>query len=64
MREFRVVVMGATGFTGQLVARYLAQHYTGHAASSVRWAIAGRSLEKLEVIKKPLKPLPTKTKRK
>lgn len=46
-REFDVVVWGATGFTGRLVAEYLASHYAG---SDLRWAIAGRSREKLAAV--------------
>lgn len=42
--EFDVVLYGATGFTGRLVAEYLVQQYTG---SSTSWAMAGRSAEKL-----------------
>ena len=44
-REFDVVVYGATGFTGRLVAEYLAEHYTGEA--DLRWAVAARSPGKL-----------------
>jgi short subunit dehydrogenase-like uncharacterized protein len=43
--KFDIIVYGATGFTGQLVAEYLAQHYTGNDAPT--WAMAGRSLDKL-----------------
>src|ERR1700716_1572389 len=43
--KFDIVVYGATGFTGQLVAEYLAAHYTGKDAP--KWAMAGRNLEKL-----------------
>ena len=45
-REFEVIVWGATGFTGQLTAEYLLEHYG--LAGSLRWAIAGRSQEKLD----------------
>ncbi|MEA2172374.1 MAG: hypothetical protein QOF76_5674 [Solirubrobacteraceae bacterium] len=41
-REHDVVVFGATGFTGGLTAEYLAAHGGG-----ARWAIAGRSADKL-----------------
>lgn len=47
-RELDLVVYGATGFTGRLVAEYLAQRY---ADGSVKWAMAGRSLTKLEQIR-------------
>lgn len=45
-RDFDVVVYGATGYTGQLVAEYMAQRYSDNHGLS--WAIAGRSQEKLE----------------
>lgn len=47
--KFDIVVYGATGFTGQLVAEYLATHYKGDA--SLKWAMAGRSLEKLKSVR-------------
>jgi len=42
---FDVVVYGATGFTGQLVAEYLASHYRNDG--QLKWAMAGRNLDKL-----------------
>lgn len=42
-RAFDVVLYGATGFTGRLCAAYMA----AHAPAGVRWAVAGRSAEKL-----------------
>ncbi len=50
-REFDLVIFGATGFTGRLVAEYVA-HASGRQA--VRWAIAGRNREKLEQVRKEL----------
>jgi len=47
--KFDIVVYGATGFTGQLVAEYLATHYAGHDAP--KWAMAGRSLDKLASVR-------------
>jgi short subunit dehydrogenase-like uncharacterized protein len=47
--KFDIVVYGATGFTGQLVAEYLAAHYTGKGAP--KWAMAGRSLDKLASVR-------------
>lgn len=41
-RPFDVVVWGATGFTGRLVAEHLAR-----TAGGARWAMAGRNLQKL-----------------
>ena len=43
---FDVVVWGATGFTGRLVARHLARH----APPSLRWAVAARSDDKLRAL--------------
>jgi short subunit dehydrogenase-like uncharacterized protein len=47
--KFDIVVYGATGFTGQLIAEYLAAHYTGGGAP--KWAMAGRSLAKLASVR-------------
>jgi short subunit dehydrogenase-like uncharacterized protein len=47
-REFDLIIYGATGFTGRLVAEYLAQRY---GDGSLRWAMAGRSLTKLEQVR-------------
>ncbi|MGJ5139663.1 saccharopine dehydrogenase family protein [Bradyrhizobium oligotrophicum] len=44
-----LVVYGATGFTGKLVAEYLATQYRGDA--SLHWAMAGRSLDKLASVR-------------
>ena len=49
-REFDLIVFGATGFTGRLVAEYL--HLSG--AESARWAIAGRSLDRLAQVRDAL----------
>lgn len=49
-REFDLIVFGATGFTGRLVAEYL--QVSG--ADGARWAIAGRSLERLEAVRDEL----------
>ena len=40
-RSYDIVVFGATGFTGELTAEYLARK----APAGARWAIAGRSPE-------------------
>ncbi len=47
--KFDIIVYGATGFTGQLVAEYLAKHYTGK--DDPKWAMAGRSKEKLASVR-------------
>ena len=50
-REFDIVVYGATGFTGRLVAEYLNPR---HAGSGLRWAIGGRSANKLALVRDEL----------
>ena len=50
--EFEVVVYGATGFTGKLVAEYLLNKYG--VGGELRWAMGGRSLQKLEQVRDEL----------
>lgn len=50
-RDYDVVVFGATGFAGEIVAEYLAERY---ADSDVRWAIAGRNEGKLKGVQAKL----------
>src|ERR1700755_1249691 len=47
--KFDIIVYGATGYTGQLIAEYLAAHYKGD--SSLKWAMAGRSKDKLASVR-------------
>lgn len=49
-KPFDIVLWGATGFTGQLTAKYLARH----APDSLRWAIAGRNQAKLTAVRQSL----------
>src|SRR6476661_6318485 len=51
-RELDLVVYGATGFVGKLLADYLAQH----APDGVRIALAGRTAAKLEAVRSALGP--------
>eukprot|EP01037_Dinobryon_pediforme_P022964 gene22964-24281_t len=44
-RDFDIIVYGATGFTGRLVAEYLTK------IGAQRWAMAGRSLSKLQEVR-------------
>ncbi len=46
-RELDLVLFGATGFTGALTAEYLA----ANGPDGLRWAMAGRNLEKLEKVR-------------
>jgi short subunit dehydrogenase-like uncharacterized protein len=47
-RPYDLVVYGATGYTGRLVAEYLAHHYQGKGP---KWAMAGRSADKLAEVR-------------
>ncbi|SOB79393.1 Uncharacterized conserved protein [Sphingomonas guangdongensis] len=49
MSEFDIIVYGATGYTGRLVAEYLGSRNHG-----VRWAMSGRSQAKLEQVRDEL----------
>ncbi|MDS1271060.1 saccharopine dehydrogenase NADP-binding domain-containing protein [Lipingzhangella sp. LS1_29] len=49
-RDYDLVLFGATGYTGSLTAEYLATH----APRELRWAIAGRSTEKLAALRSQL----------
>ncbi len=53
-RKYDVVLWGATGFTGALVARHLVTHYG--VGGELRWAIAGRDKAKLEKLRATLLP--------
>ena len=48
-REFEVIVWGATGYTGRLVAEHLLKTYG--AAGDLKWAMGGRSAAKLAEVK-------------
>ena len=51
-KEFDIVVHGATGFTGRLVAEYLAERCpNGGNADGIRWAMGGRNAEKLAAVR-------------
>ena len=51
-REFDVVIFGASGYTGKLVAEYMQREYG--TDKSIKYAIAGRNTQKLLEIKKDL----------
>lgn len=50
-RDIDVLVWGATGFTGQICTEFLDENY---ANSNVKWAIAGRSKDKLAQVSRAL----------
>jgi short subunit dehydrogenase-like uncharacterized protein len=47
--EFDIVVYGATGFTGRLVAEHLQKRFGGNG--EVKWAMAGRDARKLAEVR-------------
>ncbi|AUX29971.1 MULTISPECIES: trans-acting enoyl reductase family protein [Sorangium] len=51
-KELDIVLFGATGFTGRLVAEYLVARRPG-----VRWALAGRRRRRLELVRSGLAAL-------
>ena len=54
-KNYDLIVFGATGFTGRLVAQYLQATYGKTSAQAgqpaVKWALAGRDLEKLKTVR-------------
>ncbi|MGB0389155.1 MAG: saccharopine dehydrogenase family protein [Ardenticatenaceae bacterium] len=48
-REFDIIVWGASGFTGRLVAEYLFKNYG--TDKTIKWAMAGRNQSKLEQVR-------------
>jgi short subunit dehydrogenase-like uncharacterized protein len=50
-RRHDLVLFGATGFTGRLVAEHLARHAAG---TPLRWALGGRNAGKLEKVRAAL----------
>ncbi|MEP5766432.1 MAG: saccharopine dehydrogenase NADP-binding domain-containing protein [Halieaceae bacterium] len=52
-RDYDVVLFGATGFTGRLVAEYLLKNY---GRGELSWAMAGRNQAKLEQVRGDLGP--------
>lgn len=52
-QEFDIVVYGATGYTGRLVAEHFVREYGGKA-DAPKWAMAGRSRGKLEEVRREI----------
>ena len=48
-REFDIIIWGASGFTGRLVAGYIFNKYGTNG--NLKWAMAGRNLAKLELVR-------------
>ena len=49
-REFDIIVYGATGYTGRLVAEHFVREY-GNRDDGPKWAMAGRSEDKLTAVR-------------
>ena len=54
-KEYDLVLLGASGYTGMLCAEHIALHLP----TNLSWAIAGRSTSKLESLKSDLMKLNT-----
>ena len=52
-RQYDLVLLGATGYTGKLTAQYIQEH----VATDLKWAIAGRNAGKLAGVTEDLKQL-------
>ena len=52
-REYDIVVLGASGYTASIGAEYISKN----SRTDLKWAIAGRSRGKLEVLAKKLKTI-------
>lgn len=52
-KEYDLIVLGATGYTGKLCA----EHITTSLPTNLRWAVAGRSEAKLSSLTERLKGL-------
>ncbi|RHZ63084.1 uncharacterized protein CDV56_108944 [Aspergillus thermomutatus] len=52
-KEFDLVLLGPTGYTGRLCAEHIAKNFP----TNLKWALAGRSVQKVEDIAKELKTL-------
>ena len=57
--EFDIIVFGASGYTGRLVAEYLQSQYGDGADGGLTWAMCGRNLEKLKTTRDELGLSPT-----
>lgn len=46
IRHYELIVLGATGYTGKLVAEWVSTHLP----EDLKWAIAGRNAKKLQAV--------------
>lgn len=52
-RQYELTLLGATGYTGKIVAEWISTHLP----TDLKWAIAGRNTRKLESVIDELKSL-------
>ena len=52
-KDLDLILLGPTGYTGRLTAEHIVQHLP----TDLKWALAGRSYQKVENIAKELKQL-------
>jgi Uncharacterized conserved protein len=52
-RQYDLVLLGPTGYTG----RFCTEHIVQNLPTTLKWAIAGRSAQKMEPIAQELKAL-------
>jgi short subunit dehydrogenase-like uncharacterized protein len=45
-RQYELILLGATGYTGKLVAEWV----TTHLPDDLKWAVAGRNAKKLQAV--------------
>jgi hypothetical protein len=45
-RPYELILLGATGYTGKLVAEWI----TTHLPDDLKWAVAGRNAKKLQAV--------------
>lgn len=45
-RHYELILLGATGYTGKLVAEWI----TTHLPADLKWAVAGRNTKKLQSV--------------
>ncbi len=57
-RKFDIIVYGATGYTGRLVAEHFVREY-GTDEGGPKWAMAGRSEDKLSAVREEIGAPPT-----
>lgn len=53
LRQYDLVLYGATGYTGKLTAEYIVKHLP----SEFKWAVSGRSSKKLSALVDKLREL-------